>query len=69
MNTAIGGQPDDIFLVVADIGTPSGSGLDFINGFTWLERFYSVYDTTNKKVGLANTPFTRATSNFDSVSA
>ncbi|KAH8099772.1 acid protease [Cristinia sonorae] len=67
LNTAIGGQPNDIFLIVADIGTPSGSGLDFINGFTFLERFYSVYDTTNKKVGLANTPFTRATTNFNSV--
>jgi len=67
LNSAIGGQPNDIFLVVADIGTPSGSGLDFINGFTFLERFYSVFDTTNKKVGLANTPFTRATTNFNSV--
>ncbi|THH26965.1 hypothetical protein EUX98_g7217 [Antrodiella citrinella] len=67
LNGAIGGQPDDIFLVVADIGTPSGSGLDFINGFTFLERFYSVFDTANKKVGLANTPFTRATTNFNSV--
>ncbi|TCD68312.1 hypothetical protein EIP91_011171 [Steccherinum ochraceum] len=67
LNSAIGGQPDDIFLVVSDLGTPSGEGLDFINGFTFLERFYSVYDTANKKVGLANTPFTRATSNFNSV--
>lgn len=66
LNTAIGGEAGDIFLVVADIGTPSGSGLDVINGFTFLERFYSVYDTTNKKVGLANTQFTRATSNFNS---
>ena len=67
LNTAIGGSADDIFLIVGDIGTNSGSGLDVINGFTFLERFYSVYDTANKKVGLANTQFTRATSNFNSV--
>ncbi|TCD68313.1 hypothetical protein EIP91_011172 [Steccherinum ochraceum] len=66
LNAAINGQPGDIFLIVGDIGTNSGSGLDVINGFTFLERFYSVYDTANKKVGLANTQFTRATSNFNS---
>ncbi|KAH8099773.1 acid protease [Cristinia sonorae] len=65
LNGAIGGQPGDIFLIIGDIGTKSGSGLDIINGFTFLERFYSVFDTANKKVGLANTPFTRATTNFN----
>lgn len=65
LNGAIGGGSGDIFLIVSDIGTNSGSGLDVINGFTFLERFYSVYDTTNKRVGLANTQFTRATSNFN----
>lgn len=37
--------------------------MDFIIGYTFLERFYSVYDTTNKRVGLAATSFTKATSN------
>ena len=63
LNTAIGGDPNSIYLIVADIGTTSGQGLDFINGFTFLERFYSVFDTANQRVGLANTPFTRATTN------
>ncbi|CAL1694483.1 unnamed protein product [Somion occarium] len=63
LNTAIGGDPNGIFLIVADIGSPSGQGFDFINGFTWLERFYAVFDTANQRVGLANTPFTRATTN------
>ena len=40
------------------LGSPSGSGLDFINGFTFLERFYSVFDTTNSQVGFAQTAHT-----------
>ncbi|KAG0705809.1 acid protease [Suillus ampliporus] len=41
----------------------SGSGLDFINGYCFLQRFYSVYDTTNSQVGFAKTEYTYATSN------
>lgn len=37
--------------------------MDFINGYTFLERFYSVYDTTNKRVGLATTANTKAMTN------
>ena len=63
LNTAIGGDPNSIYLVIGDIGTRTGAGLDFINGQTFLERFYSVFDTTNSRVGIANTPFTRSTQN------
>jgi hypothetical protein len=63
LNSLIGGTSGNIYLVVNDIGSPSGSGLDFINGYTFLERFYSVFDTTNGNVGLATTPFTTATTN------
>jgi cathepsin E len=63
LNSAIGGTAGTIYLVVNDIGTPSGQGLDFINGFGFLERFYSVFDTANSQVGLATTPFTTATTN------
>ncbi|KAH8986200.1 aspartic peptidase A1 [Lactarius akahatsu] len=63
LNTFIGGTTSSIYLVVNDIGSPTGSGLDFINGYTFLERFYSVFDTTNNRVGFANTPFTTATTN------
>ncbi|TFK41838.1 aspartic protease [Crucibulum laeve] len=63
LNADIGGTAGSIYLIVADIGSPSGEGLDFINGFAFLERFYSVFDTTNKRVGFATTPFTRATTN------
>ncbi|KAH9913361.1 aspartic peptidase domain-containing protein [Fomitopsis serialis] len=63
LNSAIGGSADDIYLVVSDIGGESGEGLDFINGYAFLERFYSVFDTTNSQVGFATTPYTSATSN------
>ncbi|KAH9052761.1 aspartic peptidase A1 [Lactarius vividus] len=63
LNTFIGGTSGNIYLVVNDIGSPSGSGLDFINGYTFLERFYSVFDHTNNRIGLATTPFTMATTN------
>ncbi|KAI9440274.1 acid protease [Lactarius psammicola] len=63
LNTEIGGTKGKIYLVVGDLGSPSGQGLDFINGFTFLQRFYSVYDVTNSRVGLATTPFTDAETN------
>ncbi|KAI5119244.1 hypothetical protein M0805_008795 [Coniferiporia weirii] len=63
LNTAIGGSSGSIYLVVADIGTDSGQGLDFINGYTFLERFYSVFDTSNSRVGFATTSETDSTAN------
>ncbi|EIM87245.1 family A1 protease [Stereum hirsutum FP-91666 SS1] len=67
LNSAIGGTADNatlaVYLIVGDIGANSGSGMDFINGQTFLERFYSVFDTTNQRVGIAATPFTTSTVN------
>jgi hypothetical protein len=63
MNSVLGGVDGNIYLIVADLGTNSGSGLDFINGFGWLQRFYSVFDTTNSQVGIATTPNTDAETN------
>ncbi|KAK7695039.1 hypothetical protein QCA50_002227 [Cerrena zonata] len=63
LNTAIGGNANSVYLIVGDLGTPTGEGLDFINGMTFLERFYSVFDTANRRVGLATTSFTHATTN------
>jgi len=63
LNTYIGGVSGDIYLIVANLGTPSGEGLDFINGQTFLERFYAVFDTANQRVGIATTSFTSATTN------
>ncbi|KAF8330517.1 aspartic peptidase A1 [Amanita rubescens] len=63
LNTAIGGTAGNIYLIVGDNRSNSGAGLDFVNGYTFLERFYTVYDTANHRVGFATTPFTTATSN------
>ncbi|KAF5312927.1 hypothetical protein D9619_002596 [Psilocybe cf. subviscida] len=63
LNADIGGVSGSIYGIVNDLGTNSGEGLDFINGYAFLERFYSVFDTANKRVGFANTPFTQATTN------
>ncbi|KAF8236774.1 aspartic peptidase A1 [Tricholoma matsutake] len=63
LNTLIGGTSGSIYLIVANLGTPTGQGLDFINGYAFLERFYSVFDTAGHRVGLATTPYTYATTN------
>jgi len=63
LNSDIGGEEGKIYLVTSDLGSPSGQGLDFINGFVFLQRFYSVFDTGNTQVGLATTPFTDAETN------
>jgi len=63
LNSAVGGDLGSIYLIVGDIGNPSGSGLDFINGYAFLQRFYSVYDTGNRQVGFATTAFTDAKTN------
>ncbi|KAG1836453.1 acid protease [Suillus subalutaceus] len=63
LNTDIGGSSNNIYLVVSDIGSNSGTGLDFVNGYSFLQRFYSVYDTTKHRVGFATTSSTSAVSN------
>jgi hypothetical protein len=63
LNEDIGGTSGKIYLIVNDLGSDSGEGLDFINGYTFLERFYSVYDTTNKRVGFATTSNTNSNIN------
>jgi len=54
----MGGSAEGIYLIVADMNSTSGEGLDFINGVTFLERFYSVFNSADGSVGFATTPFT-----------
>ncbi|KAF8560104.1 acid protease [Imleria badia] len=63
LNTYLGGTSGSIYSIVNDLGTPSGEGFDFINGQSFIERFYSVFDTTNSRVGFATTSYTDATTN------
>lgn len=63
MNTAIGGTANVIYLVVGNTGKASGTGFDFTNGYVFLERYYTVYDSGSSKFGIAPTQFTFATTN------
>ncbi|KAG2358355.1 aspartic proteinase [Suillus spraguei] len=63
LNHVVHGNADDIFLVVKRLDTPIGEGCDFINGYVFLERFYTVFDAGTSRVGFARTPFTFATTN------
>lgn len=63
LNVDIGGVAGNLYLIVGDLKTQSGNGMDFVNGMAFLQRFYSAYDSANGRVGLAPTPFTDATTN------
>ncbi|KAJ7791220.1 acid protease [Mycena olivaceomarginata] len=62
-NENLGVPKDAICLIFASMGDMENQGLDFINGYTFLQRFYSVYDTGNMQVGFATTKHTTSTSN------
>ncbi|KAG2358001.1 aspartic peptidase domain-containing protein [Suillus spraguei] len=63
LNHMVSGGQDDIFLVVRSLDTPSGTGVDFINGYVFLQRFYTVFDAGRSRIGFAKTQLTDATSN------
>ena len=63
LNYLLGGVADKIYLIV--VKTAAHELADFLLCNTFLERFYSVFDTGNKRVGLAQTSFTYANLNFD----
>ncbi|OBZ76839.1 Polyporopepsin [Grifola frondosa] len=50
LNAVIGGTANGVYLIVGDLGTNSGEGLDFINGMAFLERFYFVYDSESNEI-------------------
>jgi cathepsin E len=62
LHELIGGERGHIYLVVNDImtGWTAGTGLEFIIGYTSLERFYSAFDAGRRCIGLATTQFTTA---------
>ncbi|EKM57274.1 uncharacterized protein PHACADRAFT_208375 [Phanerochaete carnosa HHB-10118-sp] len=63
LNCAIGGDNSSVYLIVNDIGTLSGEGLDFINGYAFMQRFYTVYNSQNSTFGIATTSYTTADTN------
>ncbi|KAG2362073.1 aspartic peptidase domain-containing protein [Suillus spraguei] len=58
-----GGAENRIYLIVTDLGTRSGQGHDFVNGYTFIQRFYVVLDSSSSRVGFATTRFTDAITN------
>jgi cathepsin E len=56
----IGGDNNFIYLLVVNIDSILSINLGFIAGMPFLERHYSVFDTGNRRIGFATTPFTYA---------
>ncbi|KZO93798.1 aspartic proteinase from Irpex Lacteus [Calocera viscosa TUFC12733] len=52
---AYGGRNGHYYSYIGPMGSDSGAGFDFVLGQKFLERFYSVYDTTRNRVGLSDT--------------
>jgi len=60
LNSAFDSSSNSIFLVVKNTGSHSGSGLDFIMGYVFLERFFVVFDNAHSAVGFATTTYTNS---------
>ncbi|KAG2365280.1 aspartic peptidase domain-containing protein [Suillus spraguei] len=58
-----GAENDGIYLIIKSLDTATGAGLDFIVGYTFMQRFYTVLDRDNREVGFAMTSFTYAITN------
>ncbi|KAG2067469.1 family A1 protease, partial [Suillus decipiens] len=63
LNEKIEGGANDIFLIVKPLTTPTGAGCDFINGYVFLQRFYTVFDDQRHQFGIARHKFTKAIAN------
>ncbi|KAL4073369.1 aspartic peptidase domain-containing protein [Scleroderma yunnanense] len=64
LNSVLKGDSNKIYLVVVEIPSTGGiDGIRFVNGFSWLQRFYSVCDSTNGRIGFATTHYTNANTN------
>jgi hypothetical protein len=58
LNSLIGGEKDMVYLIANDLGPDLSKEMGFVAGMTFLERFYVVFDSSQNRVGLANTNFT-----------
>jgi cathepsin E len=58
-----GGDQESIYLAVQDVGTSFPPGVDFVCGMLFMDRFYTVFDNGNRRIGFAPTAFTYANTN------
>ncbi|KAG2354705.1 aspartic peptidase domain-containing protein [Suillus spraguei] len=58
-----GGEEDGIYLIIDRLDTDTGVEFDFILGYSFMQRFYTVLDGDDRRVGFAPTSFTPATTN------
>ncbi|KAG6332573.1 hypothetical protein ID866_6515 [Astraeus odoratus] len=56
-------RTSQIILVVKDVGSGSGSGMDFLLGYPFIQRYYIVLNSTSSQIGFASTHYTSSTSN------
>ncbi|KAG2351277.1 aspartic peptidase domain-containing protein [Suillus spraguei] len=64
LNNKVNGDRNAIYLIVKDMGIrPIAPRVNFINGYLFLQRFYTVFDTEYSIIGFAETAFTHATTN------
>ncbi|KAG2351848.1 aspartic peptidase domain-containing protein [Suillus spraguei] len=62
INQAVNGIDGAIYLVVKNLGIPDG-GCNFLLGYAFLQRFYTVLDGRFSRIGFAKTRFTDAGTN------
>jgi len=58
LNGSIRGSSNYIYLVIKKISMNHGYYFNFVLGYAFLERFYTVYDATSNRIGIAITPWT-----------
>jgi len=64
LNGLIRGSNNYIYLVINDLGrNVAGARVNFLLGYAFLERFYTVFDIANRVIGIATTQWTTATIN------
>ncbi|KAG8792130.1 hypothetical protein FRC12_007069 [Ceratobasidium sp. 428] len=64
LNAAIGGKADSYYSVISAISDlEADTGSSFVNGYAFLQRFYTAYDQSKHRIGFATTPSTYANVN------
>ncbi|KDN34020.1 hypothetical protein RSAG8_12903, partial [Rhizoctonia solani AG-8 WAC10335] len=61
LNNKLGGKPDGYYSVIGSLGVHGADiKVGFINGYVFLQRFYTAYDASNSRIGFAHTDSTYA---------